>query len=85
MYKLRRVTKKESRIFGVCGGISKYIDPEMDPVVMRILWLALSCFSPFMIILYFALALALKREEIKEKEKVEPLFNTSIKFEDDEV
>ena len=72
MYRLRKVTGKEKRIFGVCAGISKYIDPEMDPVAIRILWLILTVFAaPPMIILYLALAIVLKPEdyEVKSVEK----------------
>jgi phage shock protein C len=67
MYRLKRINRKEARIFGVCGGLAKYIDPEMDPIIMRIIWVALSLFQPFFIILYFILALVLKQEEAKEK------------------
>lgn len=65
MYRLKRVNREESRFLGVCGGISKYIDPEMDPVIIRIIWVLLTIFSipPFMVIFYFILALVLKREE----------------------
>jgi len=82
MYRLRRVSKKESRFLGVCGGISKYLDPEMDPVIVRIIWIILTIFSipPFMVIFYFILALVLKREEPKEDKK-RPKIN--VKFKDD--
>jgi phage shock protein PspC (stress-responsive transcriptional regulator) len=64
MYRLRKVTGKEKRFFGVCAGISKYINPEMDPVVIRLLWLILTIFAaPPMIILYLALAIVLKPED----------------------
>jgi phage shock protein PspC (stress-responsive transcriptional regulator) len=66
MYRLRRVTRKESRILGVCGGISKYIDPELDPAMIRIIWVLLTIFAiPLMIIFYLILGIVLKREEIK--------------------
>jgi len=69
MYRLKRVNRKEAKLLGVCGGISKYIDPEMDPVVVRIIWTLLTIFSPpLMILFYFILGLTLKREEPKEKE-----------------
>jgi phage shock protein C len=74
MYRLRKVGKKERVFLGVCGGISKYIDPELDPVVVRMLWTIVTFFAlPFMVILYFILALVLKREDyvFKEAEKVE--------------
>jgi len=74
MYRLRKVTGKEKRIFGVCAGISKYIDPELDPVAIRILWVLLTIFAaPLMIIFYLILAIVLKPEDYeikKEKEEV---------------
>jgi phage shock protein C len=64
MYRLRKVSGKEKRLFGVCAGISKYIDPELDPVGMRILWTILTIFAaPPMIILYLILAMVLKPED----------------------
>ena len=70
MYRLRRVRREEAKLLGVCGGISKYLDPEMDPVIVRIIWVLLTFFAlPFMVLFYFILALVLKLEEPKEKEK----------------
>lgn len=60
--RVKRVSRKEARVFGVCGGLAKYIDPEMDPVIMRIIWVSLSLFQPFFIILYLILGLVLKQE-----------------------
>lgn len=63
MEKMKKVGKKERRFLGVCGGLSKYLNVELDPLWIRLIW-ALSCLlSPFMIILYFILAIALKTEE----------------------
>ena len=63
MYRLRK-DKENARLFGVCSGISKYIDPEMDPAIVRIIWVLLTIFSPpFMILFYFILALVLKSEK----------------------
>jgi phage shock protein C len=68
MYRLRKVTGSEARIFGVCAGISKYIDPEIDPVAIRILWVILTIFAaPPMIILYLILAMVLKPEDYDVK------------------
>lgn len=72
MYRLKRVGKKERRFLGVCGGLSKYIDRELDPVIIRILWVILSFFAPLMILLYFVLAIVLRSEDDdieEEKEK----------------
>ena len=72
MYRLRKVTGKERRIFGVCAGISKYINPEMDPVAIRLLWIILTVFAaPPMILLYLALAVALKPEDYEIKKEPE--------------
>jgi len=66
MYRLRKVNGKEKKIFGVCGGICKYIDPDVDPVSIRILWVILTIFAPPpMIILYLILAIVLKPEDYK--------------------
>ena len=76
MYRLRKVIGKERRFLGVCAGISKYIDPELDPVVIRLLWLVLTIFAaPPMVFLYFALAIVLKPEdyELKSSEEKEEL------------
>lgn len=63
MYRLKRVNRKEARLFGVCAGLAKYVDREMDPVIMRIVWVTLSLFQPFFVIMYFILALTLKIED----------------------
>jgi phage shock protein C len=64
MYRLKKVSRKESKFLGVCGGISKYIDPEMDPVIIRIIWTMITFFAPpFMLLLYFILGITLKRED----------------------
>lgn len=68
MYRLRKVTGKEKRFFGVCAGLSNYINPEMDPVIIRLLWVILTIFAaPPMIFLYLALAIVLKPEDYKIK------------------
>jgi len=74
MYRLRKVSQKdkERRFLGVCAGISKYVNPEMDPVVIRLLWLILTAFAaPFMVFLYFALAIVLKPEDYEIKKEVD--------------
>ena len=73
MYRLRKVTGKEARLFGVCAGLSKYINPDMDPVALRILWVIITFFAaPFMVLLYLILAIVLKPEDYEiRKEKSE--------------
>lgn len=70
MYRLRKMNKKERRFLGVVGGISRYIDPTADPVLLRILYLVLVFFNPVpMILLYFGLAIVLKPEDYEILEK----------------
>lgn len=60
---LKKVGRKERKFMGVCGGISKFLDPEIDPLGMRLLWVVLTIFKPIcMIITYFILAAILKTE-----------------------
>ena len=77
MYRLRKVGKKERRLFGVLGGISKYIDPTVDPTILRILFVLLGLFNPVgFIIVYIILAFVLKTEDyetsIYNKYPIEP-------------
>ena len=50
---LRKSTKEEQKFLGVCSGIARYIDPELDPIIVRLTWVALSLFNPAFIVLYF--------------------------------
>jgi len=69
MYRLRKLGKDERKFLGVIGGISKYIDPTADPVMLRILFIILAMFSPILFLFYFVLAICLKTEgyEIAKK------------------
>jgi len=84
--KLRKVGKGERRIWGVCGGISRYIDPELDPVIMRLFFIMLAFFSPAILILYAGLALALNTHEEKfdpnkwEKDQSESISVLEVKI-----
>jgi phage shock protein PspC (stress-responsive transcriptional regulator) len=69
MYRLRKTSKKDSKFLGVCGGISKYLDPDSDPTIVRLIWVIMTLFSPLMIFLYFILALVLKPENYEYKEE----------------
>ena len=61
----RRLTKSYDRaLTGVCGGIAEYLNPEMDPLVVRILWAVFSFFNPALILVYFILAVVMPRPEL---------------------
>jgi phage shock protein PspC (stress-responsive transcriptional regulator) len=54
---------KKRIIAGVCGGIAKWIDPDINPVGIRWLVAILTIFHPWtMIITYFFLAAILRTE-----------------------
>jgi phage shock protein PspC (stress-responsive transcriptional regulator) len=56
--------KTKKRVFaGVCGGIAKFIDPEINPLGIRLLWFFLALFHPITtLIVYFFLAATLRTE-----------------------
>ncbi|MPQ45414.1 PspC domain-containing protein [Marinifilum sp. N1E240] len=55
----RLLRSKDKKIAGVCGGISHYINPELDPVLIRAGYLILTLFNPLMLLVYFILAVVL--------------------------
>jgi phage shock protein PspC (stress-responsive transcriptional regulator) len=65
--RVRRTTGKDSKIYGVCGGISKYLDPEADPIIMRLIFIFMALFSGVfpMAFIYVILAMVLKRESLE--------------------
>jgi phage shock protein C len=53
---MKRLKKSRDRIIaGVCGGISEYINPELDPLIVRLAFVALTIFNPLMVIFYLIL------------------------------
>ena len=54
---------KKRVIAGVCGGVAKFIDPEINPLGIRLLWFFLAIFHPiFMTLTYLFLAAILRTE-----------------------
>jgi phage shock protein PspC (stress-responsive transcriptional regulator) len=68
-HRVRRTTGSDAKVFGVCGGLSRYIDPEADPVIMRLIFVFLAIFSGILpvAIVYLVLAMVLKRDDPKEE------------------
>jgi len=53
---MKRLIKSKDRIIaGICGGISEYINPELDPLIVRLAFVALTIFNPLMVIFYLIL------------------------------
>jgi len=68
--RVRRSIGRDAKLFGVCGGLSKYISPEADPLIMRLIWVFLGIFSGVapVLIVYLILASVLRKEIPKEIE-----------------
>lgn len=68
--RVRRTTGKDAKIFGVCGGLSRYIDPEADPIIMRLVFVFMALFSGIfpMAFIYLVLAMVLKRDSLENDE-----------------
>lgn len=58
-------SKENKKIFGVCGGIAKYFD--MDPTIIRLLWIIAGLVFGGGIIAYFLAALIMPQEKPEEK------------------
>jgi Putative stress-responsive transcriptional regulator len=53
-------SRTNKKICGVCGGIAEYL--ELDPTVIRVLWILLCCMGGLGIFGYFMLALIMPSE-----------------------
>jgi len=61
---MKRLIKSYDRVLaGVCGGISEYINPDLDPLIIRILWGIFSFFNPVLILVYLVLAVVMPTAE----------------------
>jgi len=62
----KRLTRSYHKsLLGVCGGISEYLNPQMDPVFARIAWVVLSFINPLMVVLYFVLAIIMPEPDYR--------------------
>ncbi len=53
---MKYLTKSRKKVIsGICGGIAEYINPTLDPVVIRIVWAVCTVFNPLMILAYIVL------------------------------
>ena len=56
----KRLVKKNKKIFGVCGGLGDYFD--IDPTIIRILFVAAVILYGSGVLLYVILALVMSKE-----------------------
>ena len=62
--RLYRVEGESAKLLGVCGGLAEYFD--IDPTIIRVIWLVSSIVYGVGIVAYFAFALCMPRKsEIK--------------------
>lgn len=58
--KLRRTTGSEKVLFGVCGGVAKFLD--LDMTLIRILWAVAFFFAGAGLLFYVILAIIMPKE-----------------------
>jgi phage shock protein C len=60
---MKRLTRSnEKLVAGVISGFSNYLNPELDPVFFRLAFAFAAFFQPYLILIYFGLALILPSE-----------------------
>jgi len=66
--RIRRVRGKEAKWLGVLGGISKHLNPEADPLILRLIFFLIALMSGgfIMLIIYLTLAATLQIEPLEE-------------------
>lgn len=63
---MKRLTRtNEKLIAGVLGGLSHYVNPELDPIIIRVIFLGFAFFNPALILIYFGLVFIMPAEDIK--------------------
>jgi phage shock protein PspC (stress-responsive transcriptional regulator) len=62
---MKRLTRSNDKLVaGVISGISNYVNPELDPGFFRLIFAWVAFFNPFLILIYFGLALILPVEQV---------------------
>ena len=61
MKKRLKRSKKDGKLLGVCAGIANYFD--VDPTLVRIIWIIFICCFGTGIIAYFIMALVMPDED----------------------
>ncbi|HEX5002074.1 MAG TPA: PspC domain-containing protein [Bacteroidia bacterium] len=57
----KRLVRKDKKIFGVCGGLGDYFN--MDPTIIRIIFLAAAILFGSGLLLYLIMALVMPEEK----------------------
>ena len=63
MEEKKRLTRSNNKMIGgVCGGLAEYLD--IDPTIVRIVWVLMVLFAGFGILLYIILWLIMPKQQI---------------------
>lgn len=63
MEEKKRLTRSNNKmIVGVCAGLAEYLD--IDPTIVRIVWVLMVLFAGFGILLYIILWLIMPKQQI---------------------
>jgi len=60
----RLIRSNEKLVAGVISGISNYVNPELDPVFFRLAFAFIAFYQPYLILIYFGMALILPTENV---------------------
>ena len=62
---MKRLTRSNDKLVaGVISGISNYVNPDLDPVILRLAFAITAFFQPYLILIYFGLVLILPNEDV---------------------
>lgn len=60
---MKRLTRSNDKLVaGVVSGVSNYVNPDLDPVFLRLIFAWITFFNPSLILVYFGMALILPKE-----------------------
>lgn len=63
---MKRLTRsKEKLVAGVISGISNYINPKLDPLFLRLVFVLITFFNPPLILVYFGLILIIPIDNLE--------------------
>ncbi|MBL7970807.1 MAG: PspC domain-containing protein [Prolixibacteraceae bacterium] len=66
---MKRLTRSNDKLIaGVVSGISNYVNPELDPVFLRLVFAFLAFHNPLLILVYFGMALIIPAEKVSYTE-----------------
>ena len=62
---MKRLTRSNDKLVaGVISGFSNYVNPELDPVFFRLAFALVTIYQPYLILIYFGMALILPTEDM---------------------